>query len=260
MKKLLVVSALAVSCVPSFVLAQAPATRPASTQPAAATQTQPSEFKTEMDKVSYAIGANIARGIKQQIPDINGDLLSQGIREGLAGNPKLSEQEVMQTLMAFSATMRAKQQEKAEQSGKENKEKGDAFLAKNAKEEGVKITPSGLQYKVIKEGDGPKPKATDTVEVKYRGTLVDGTEFDSSRGETTTFPVNGVIKGWTEALQLMPKGSKYLLCIPSDLAYGEREHGPQIGPNSILIFDVELVDIKAPEKAVAEPTTTAPAK
>ena len=116
----------------------------------------------------------------------------------------------MQTLMAFSQTMRSSSEEqKQAEAGKANKEKGEAFLAKNAKEEGVKVTASGLQYKVIKEGDGPKPKATDVVEVKYKGTLVDGTEFDSSKDQTVTFPVNGVIKGWTEALQLMPVGSQY---------------------------------------------------
>ena len=256
MKKLLAVTALTVLCVPTFVLAQGAATRPATTQPAAASQTQPSPFKTEMEKVSYAIGLNIAKGMKQQIPDVNGDLLSEGLKDGLTGTPKLAEQDVMQTLMTFAQTMRAKQQEQATKVGAENKEKGEAFLAKNAKEEGVKVTPSGLQYKVVKEGDGPKPKASDTVEVKYRGTLIDGTEFDSSKDKTVTFPVGGVIKGWTEALQLMPVGSKYQLFIPSDLAYGERQAGPQISPNSTLIFDVELVSIKS---AASQAAPAAPA-
>jgi FKBP-type peptidyl-prolyl cis-trans isomerase len=258
MKKLLAVTALSVLCISALVLAQeasdSPADKPAATQPAAATQTQPSEFKTEMDKVSYAIGVNIARGMKQQIPDVNTDMLSKGIKEGVAGTAKLNEQEVMQTLMAFSQTMRARQEQKQAEEGKTNKEKGEAFLAENAKKEGVKTTASGLQYKVIKEGDGPKPKATDTVEVKYRGTLVDGTEFDSSKDQTVTFPVNGVIKGWTEALQLMPVGSQWQLVIPSDLAYGERQAGPQIGPNATLIFDVTLVSIKSSEQPAGAAT------
>ncbi len=253
MKKLLAVSVVTLVCVSAVVLAQpAGADKPAATQPAvAATQTQPSPFKSEIDKVSYAIGVNIARGMKQQIPDVNTDLLSEGIKEGVAGKAKLNEQEVMQTLMAFSQTMRARQEAKQAEQGKDNKEKGEAFLAKNAKEEGVKVTPSGLQYKVVKEADGPKPKATDIVEVKYKGTLIDGTEFDSSKDQTVTFPVNGVIKGWTEALQMMPVGSEYKLFIPSDLAYGDRQAGPQIGPNSTLTFDVTLVGIKAQDKPAA---------
>jgi FKBP-type peptidyl-prolyl cis-trans isomerase FklB len=258
MKKLLAVTALAVLCVPVYVLAaEATATQPAAKQFAVATQTQPSEFKSEIDKVSYAIGLNIAKGMKQQIPDVNGELLAKGLKDGLGGTPKLAEQDVMQTLMTYAQTMRAKQQEQAAKAGLENKEKGEAFLAKNAKEEGVKVTPTGLQYKVIKEGTGPKPKATDTVEVKYRGTLVDGTEFDSSKDQTVSFPINGVIKGWTEALQLMPVGSKWQVVIPSDLAYGERQAGPQIGPNATLVFDVELVSIKAPATQAA-PKTPAP--
>lgn len=255
MKKLLAVTVLSVLCISALVVAQeeadAPADKPAATQPAAATQTRPADFANEMDKVSYAIGVNIARGMKQQIPDVNTEMLSLGIKEGVAGTAKLNEQEVMQTLMAFSQTMRARQEQKQAEEGRINKEKGEAFLAENAKKEGVKTTPSGLQYKVIKEGDGPTPKATDVVEVKYRGTLVDGTEFDSSRDQTVTFPVNGVIKGWTEALQMMPVGSQWQLFIPSDLAYGERQAGPQIGPNSTLIFEVTLVDIKSSDRPAA---------
>jgi len=245
MKKLVAVTALFVLCVPAFVLAQDASEKPAATQPAAATQSQPSPFKTEMDKVSYAIGVNIARGMKQQIPDVNTEMLSQGIKEGVAGNPKLNEQEVMQTLMAFSTTMRAKQEQKQAEAGKENKEKGEALLAKNAKEEGVKVTASGLQYEVLKEGDGPRPAATDRVTVHYRGTLLSGKEFDSSygRGQPTTFPLNRVIPGWTEGVQLMKVGSKFRFFVPTNLAYGERGAGAVIGPNEALVFEVELLGI-----------------
>jgi FKBP-type peptidyl-prolyl cis-trans isomerase FklB len=311
MKKLLAVTALSVLMVSACVLAAdaaAPAAAkvpPASTQTRpAATQTQPasSDFKTEMEKISYAIGLNmvprmkqqmpelnadmLAQGLRdgltgkmnvdkasygvgasighnmaQQVPDVDADALAQGIKDGLAGKALLNDQEVMQTLMAFSQTMRARQQEKMAKAGQENKEKGEAFLAENAKKEGVKVLPSGLQYKIIKEGNGPKPKATDTVTVKYRGTLIDGTEFDSSHGQTTEFRLSNVIPGWTEGIQLMPVGSEWMLYVPSNLAYGERQAGPQIGPNSTLIFDVDLVGIKGSEQpGAASQPTTAPAK
>src|SRR3989338_270904 len=157
-----------------------------------------------------------------------------------------SEKEVQETMMAFQNEMKTKQAEHAKVLGGKNKKEGEAFLAENKKKEGVKTTASGLQYKVIKNGNGKKPKATDTVTVHYKGTLIDGTEFDSSykRGEPTSFPVNQVIAGWTEALQLMNVGSKWQLFIPANLGYGDRGAGPQIGPNAAFIFEVELISLK----------------
>jgi FKBP-type peptidyl-prolyl cis-trans isomerase FklB len=152
-------------------------------------------------------------------------------------------------MMSFQTEMRTKQMEKQKVAGEKNRKEAEAFLAENKKKEGVKVTASGLQYKVIKAGTGPMPKADDTVVTHYRGTLTDGTEFDSSykRNEPATFPVKGVIKGWTEALQMMPVGSKWQLVIPGDLAYGERGSPPKIGPNATLQFDIELIEIKKPE-------------
>lgn len=204
-------------------------------------------LKTDKEKVSYSIGLNIGSNFKMQSIDIDVDALSKGIKDAIALNkPLLSEKEIQDTMAAFQKDMAAKQQEKMKVVGDKNKKDGEAFLAANKKKEGVKTTASGLQYKIIKEGTGKKPSAKDTVTVNYRGTLIDGTEFDSSykRGEATSFPVDQVIPGWTEALQLMKVGSKYELYIPSNIAYGERGAGPQIGPNTTLIFEVELVSIK----------------
>jgi FKBP-type peptidyl-prolyl cis-trans isomerase FklB len=161
--------------------------------------------------------------------------------------PLMTEQEIRDTIGAFQKEMMAKQQELAKQMGEKNKKEGEVFLAENKKKEGVKTLASGLQYKVIKAGTGKKPKATDTVTTHYRGTLVDGTEFDSSarQGKPATFQVKGVIPGWTEALQLMEEGAKWQLFIPSNLAYGERgTQGGPIGPNAALIFDIELISIQ----------------
>lgn len=202
------------------------------------------ELKELKDKVSYSIGLNIGFNFKKQNVELNTDALLAGVKDAMSNKkPLLSENEVKETMTAFSKEMADKQK----QVGEKNRADGEKYLADNKKKEGVKTTSSGLQYKVLKEGTGPKPAATDTVTVNYRGTLIDGTEFDSSykRGEPATFPVQGVIKGWTEALQLMTKGSKYQLFIPAPLAYGERAMPPDIGPNSALIFEVELMDIKA---------------
>lgn len=204
-------------------------------------------LKTEKDKISYSIGLNIGGNLKRDAIEIDVEALSKGIKDALTGGkPLMTEKEVQETMTAFQKTMIAKQQEKMKSVGDKNKKEGEAFLAENKKKEGVKTTASGLQYKVIKEGTGKTPKSTDTVTVNYRGALIDGTEFDSSykRNEPTSFPVNGVIPGWTEALQLMKTGSKYQLFIPSNLAYGERGAGGQIGPNATLIFEVELLSIK----------------
>ncbi len=204
-------------------------------------------LKDEKDKVSYSIGLDIGNKLKSQSIEINADILASGVKDALSGSkPLMTENEIQETMTAFQKEMMAKQAEKTKALAEKNKKEGDAFLEENKKKEGIKTTSSGLQYKVLKDGEGPLPKATDTVTVNYRGTLVDGTEFDSSykRGEPATFPVNGVIPGWVEALQLMKVGSKFQLFIPSGLAYGERGAGQQIGPNSALIFEVELLSIK----------------
>jgi FKBP-type peptidyl-prolyl cis-trans isomerase FklB len=204
-------------------------------------------LKNQKDKVSYSIGLNIGRNLandlKKQSIDIDPNILAKGIQDALAGaKPLLTDQEIQETMVAFQKEMMAKLEEMA----KKNKADGEAFLAENKKKEGVRTLPSGLQYKVIKAGTGKKAKADDTVTANYRGTLIDGTEFDSSykRGQPATFSVSGVIPGWTEALQLMEEGAKWQLFIPSNLAYGERGTGSIIGPNATLIFEVELVSIK----------------
>lgn len=208
-------------------------------------------LKNEKDKVSYSIGLNIGNNFKSQSVDINTDVLLKGIKDALSGGkPLMTEKEIQETMTAFQKEMTAKQAERAKVLGEKNKKEGETFLAANKKKEGVKTTSSGLQYKVIKAGSGAKPKTTDTVTVNYRGTLIDGTEFDSSykRGEAATFPLNGIIPGWVEALQLMPIGSKWQLFVPFNLAYGERGSGREIGPNAALIFEVELVSIVSSNK------------
>ena len=200
-------------------------------------------LKNQKDKMSYIIGMDIGNNLKKQSIDVDPNILSKGIKDALAGGkPLLTEQEISETMAAFQKEMMAKQ----EQVAKKNKAEGDAFLSENKKKEGVKTLPSGLQYKVIKAGTGKKPKSTDTVTTHYRGTLINGTEFDSSykRGQTVSFPVSGVVPGWTEALQLMEEGAKWQLFIPSNLAYGERGAGGLIGPNATLIFEIELISIQ----------------
>ena len=186
------------------------------------------EFKSEKDKVSYSIGLDIGNNFKRQAIDIDAEALAAGIKDAIsASKPLLTENEVKEVMTAFQKGLAAKQAEKMKVIGEKNSKEGETFLAENKKKEGVKTTASGLQYKVITPGKGPMPKDTDTVSVNYRGTLIDGTEFDSSykRGEAVSFPVNGVIKGWTEALQMMKVGSKWQLFIPSNLAYGDRGAG-----------------------------------
>src|SRR5215469_15740324 len=202
------------------------------------------QLKDMKDKVSYSIGMQIGFNLGRQKVDINPDILAAGIKESIAGKRQLTPDQVKDIMAQFEKDMEQKQK----QLGEKNKTEGEKFLEEKKKKPGVKTTVSGLQYKVEKEGTGAPPKATDMVTVNYRGTLIDGTEFDSSykRGQPATFPVNGVIKGWSEALQLMKQGSKYQLFIPSNLAYGERAMGPDIGPNATLIFEVELQDVKPP--------------
>ena len=197
------------------------------------------------DKASYSIGVNMGRNLKQSGLDLNPQLLAQGISDALAGGKMLlSDDDMKQTLMALQTDMQAKAEAKQKEAGGKNQESGDKFLAENAKKDGVKVTASGLQYKVITQGKGEKPKVTDKVSVNYRGTLIDGTEFDSSKPNApVSFGVGEVIPGWTEALQLMPVGSKYQLTIPAKLAYGE-QGPPGIGPNQVLQFEVELLKIE----------------
>ena len=208
------------------------------------------QLKDQKDKASYSIGYDIGETFKKQKIELNIDALVAGLKESLAGkDAAMSKEERDKTLQAFQKEMMEKQIAASKEAAEKNKAEGEKFLEENKKKDGVKTTASGLQYKVIKEGSGASPKETDTVVTNYRGTLIDGTEFDSSykRNEPASFPVNRVIKGWTEALQLMKPGSKYQLFIPSSLAYAERGAGQTIGPNSTLIFEVELLSIKPPE-------------
>jgi FKBP-type peptidyl-prolyl cis-trans isomerase len=211
-----------------------------------------SPLKDNKDKVSYALGMNIGKSLKQNGVEINPDIYFKALKDAMSdGKALMTEDEAKQVMMAFQMEMRNKQMEKQKVDGDKNKKAGEAFLAENKKKEGVKVTASGLQYKAIKTGEGPKPKTEDTVVTHYRGTLIDGTEFDSSykRGEPATFPLTGVIKGWTEALQLMPVGSKWQLYIPFELAYGESGRPPTIPPSAPLIFDIELLEIKKADAA-----------
>ena len=210
------------------------------------------QLKDQKDKASYSIGYDIGETFKKQKIELNLDALMSGMKEALAGkDATMSKEERDKTLQAFQKEMMEKQVAASKEAATKNQAEGEKFLAENKNKEGVKTTASGLQYKVLKEGSGASPKETDTVVTNYRGTLIDGTEFDSSykRNEPASFPVNRVIKGWTEALQLMKPGAKYQLFIPSSLAYGERGAGQLIGPNATLIFEVELLSIKPPEPA-----------
>ena len=210
------------------------------------------QLKDLKDKASYALGLNFGFNFKRQNIDLNSDAFAAGFKDAMSNRkPLMSEQEVRETMMAFEKDMQQKQAETAQKNAAE----ADKILAANKSKEGVKTTESGLQYKVLKEGSGAQPKSSDTVTVNYRGTLMDGTEFDSSykRGQPATFPVGGVIKGWTEALQLMKVGSKFQLFIPANLAYGEQGR-PGIPPNSLLIFEVELMDVKSSQAGGASAT------
>lgn len=209
-------------------------------------------LKNKKDKESYAIGLDIGKNFKSQSIDIDPDVLVKGIKDVLSGNkPLMTDEEVQAVMTDFRKEMMDKQTARTKEAGEKNKKEGEAFLAENKKKDGVVTLPSGLQYKIIKEGSGAKPKATDTVTVNYRGTLIDGTEFDSSykRGQPASFKVTGVIQGWTEALQLMKTGSKWQLFVPPSLAYGERGAGRDITPNATLIFDVELISVQENAKA-----------
>lgn len=205
-----------------------------------------SDLKTQKDKVSYSIGLDIGRNLKDQSIEVDPKLLSQGIQDAISGKHLLTDEEIQKVMSTFREEIQAKAAAQAKVVGDKNLKEGDAFLAENKKKKGVVTLPSGLQYKILTAGTGKKPKATDTVTTNYKGTLIDGTEFDSSykRGEPASFPVEGVIPGWTEALKLMPVGSKWQLVVPPSLAYGPRGAGQAIGPNATLIFEVELLSIQ----------------
>ncbi|TDJ34035.1 MAG: FKBP-type peptidyl-prolyl cis-trans isomerase [Gammaproteobacteria bacterium] len=200
-----------------------------------------------LEKQSYALGMQVGGQIKSAQGDIDVDAFLEGFQDTMAGKePKISEAEATQLRMEFARAVQEKRLAERDQEGNRNAEEGAQFLAANAEKEGVQTTESGLQYVIMVEGTGPIPTAEDTVKVHYKGTLVSGVEFDSSyrRNQPATFGVTGVIPGWTAALQLMPVGSKWRLFIPPELAYGERGAGARIGPNSTLIFEVELIEIQ----------------
>jgi len=205
------------------------------------------ELKTDKEKISYSIGMDIGGNLKRGSVEVDPDLLTRGLKDSYSGGKTiLTEDQARQALEDFQKTLMAKQAETMNILSEKNKADGGKFLAENAKKAGVKSLPSGLQYREITPGKGKSPKAADTVTVHYKGTLIDGTEFDSSfkRGEPATFPVSGVISGWTEALQLMKEGAKWHLFLPPNLAYGERGAGRDIGPNATLVFEVELISVK----------------
>src|SRR5438552_8694076 len=213
-------------------------------------------LKDQKDKFSYSIGVNIGSNLSKQIIPVTPDAITAGIKDAIAGKPQLTPDQIKEVMATFEKDMEQKQKA----AGEKNASEGTKFLDENKKKDGVKTTASGLQYKVIKDGAGAQPKATDTVTVNYRGTLINGTEFDSSykRGQPATFPLNGVIKGWTEGVQLMKVGSKYQFFIPPNLAYGERSVGPDIAPNSMLIFEVELLGVKPPESSASPAPSASP--
>ena len=198
------------------------------------------KLDTQKSRISYTIGVNIGQDFKSQKMDIDADVLLLGLKDSLAGKElQLTDEEMVQEIQNFQQEMQAKMVAEMEEAASQNNTAGEAFLAENAKQDGVVVTESGLQYKILEPGEGDSPAATDVATVHYRGTLIDGTQFDSSydRGQPATFPVGGVIAGWTEALQMMKPGAKWQLVIPSALAYGERGAGQDIGPDATLLFD-----------------------
>ena len=247
---------------------QTPATNTQTTQSAkpgttthksttAAAKPKPLALVTDKDKQSYSIGVNVGKSLHRDSIDVEPKIVLQGLEDALANGKLLLTDDQMKTVMtALQTQVRQEMEEKRQAQAETDQKDGAAFMAANATKEGVVTLPSDLQYKILVAGTGPKPTATDSVVCNYRGTLLDNTEFDSSykRGQPVTINVSGVIKGWTEALQLMPVGSKWQLFIPPDLAYGDRGQGP-IGPNSTLIFEVELLSIQPKAPPAAAPAT-----
>ena len=249
--------------------ATTPAAPPATTPKAATTAKAPAKktgtaaksaaaavpLKTRKEKFSYALGMNIgtgySQGLKKQSVEVDWNLIAQGMKDAATGSKmRLTQDEAQSVLKEVQTEVQKQQQEKTQQAASANKTEGEAFLAANKSKDGVVTLPSGLQYKILTAGTGPKPTASDSVKCNYKGTLIDGKEFDSSykRGEPATFAVGQVIKGWTEALELMPVGSKWQIFVPSSLGYGERGAGAEIGPNATLIFEVELLSIEEKKK------------
>jgi FKBP-type peptidyl-prolyl cis-trans isomerase len=217
-------------------------------KPAVDTKAIDAKFKDEKEKYSYMVGMDVARSLGQIKDEIDVGTVVKALEASLKGDKTtLTDAEAMAVRQEFMQKLQGKQAAKMKEEADKNAKEGEAFLAKNKDKPGVKVTASGLQYEVVKQGTGPKPKATDTVKVDYTGTKIDGTKFDSSvdRGQPATFPLNQVVPGWTEGLQLMPVGSEYKFYIPAKLAYGERGPGA-IGPNATLIFDVKLISIETP--------------
>jgi FKBP-type peptidyl-prolyl cis-trans isomerase FklB len=235
-------------CTSLFALAMGGSLMAADTKPAPS-----NPFTNHTDKTSYSLGVNIGNSMKMQGAEVNPDQVATGLRDALAGKTKLTEQEVRETLMAWQQELRGKRMEKMKVEGEANKKAGEAWLAANAKKPGVKTTSSGLQYKVLTSGSGPQPKPEDTISAHYKGTLTDGTEFDSSytRGKPLSIPVRGVIAGWQEALTNMHVGDKWELYIPGNLGYGERGSPPKIGANATLVFEMELLGIEPPKTNAA---------
>jgi FKBP-type peptidyl-prolyl cis-trans isomerase FklB len=248
MKLVVITTILGVAFATSVGAADAPATKPPAATPKPA---DPGPFKTPKEKNSYMLGVNLGKQLKQNDVDIDYDVYMQGLKDAIGGQEKLSEDQFREAMMAFQQEIREKSMAKRKVESDKARKAGEDFLAENKKKEGIVTTDSGLQYKIDTKGTGKKPTTADTVVCNYRGTLIDGTEFDSSykRGQPAEFPVTGVIKGWTEALQLMPVGSKWKLFIPSNLAYGENGSPPKIPGGAALIFEIELIEIKAPAAA-----------
>jgi FKBP-type peptidyl-prolyl cis-trans isomerase FklB len=235
---------------PAAKASPSPAKTPAAKAPAAKSKSD-ATLSTDKDKLSYAIGVNVGRSLQKDSVDVDPSILVQGLKDALSGGKTLmTDDEAKTVIVALQTSLQKKQEAVMQAAGDVNKKQGDAFLTANKMKEGVVTLPSGLQYKILTPGTGPKPSVSDSVVCNYRGTLIDGTEFDSSykRGQPATFPVDKVIKGWTEALQLMPVGSKWQLFVPSEMAYGARGPSPTIGANSVLIFEVELLSIQGKDK------------
>jgi len=211
------------------------------------------ELNSENDRINYSVGYQLGSDLKRQGVAARPEIMLKGVEDAIAGQqPRMSAQEMRTTLMELSQQLAAAQREQMQQQARAHREAGQAFLAANSGKEGVETLPSGLQYRVLRQGSGNSPKPADSVTVHYRGTLIDGSEFDSShrRGQPATFRVDRVIPGWTQALQLMKPGAKWQLFIPPTLAYGERSTG-KIPPNSVLVFEVELLSVEATESAAS---------